>query len=127
VPEQTHFPLQCQAGAGDHDGPGAHEIDQRAKRYYQPGTERDQGQQVSVVGDDNVIEHQLEADRDGKAERFEDQGHHQHLGRCSSKPMSATQQIPDPDPRALSLPLKALGGPSFEYVVNDHAAPANPG
>ena len=115
VPEEAHFPLQCQAGAGDHDGPRAHEIDQRAKGEHQPETEHDQRQQVAVVRDDDIIEHELEADRDGKTDGLQDQRHRQHLGRHRGEPIGAAQQVPDPNPRAFRLSLETLGRPGFEH------------
>jgi hypothetical protein len=114
VPEEAHLPIERQGGASGDHRPGAHEVDQRAKGEHQPDAERDQGQQVAVVRDDDVIEHKLEADRNRDPDGLQDQRHCQHLGRSRGKPMGAAQQLPYPDPRAFRFALEILGRPGFE-------------
>ena len=77
--------------------------------------ERDQRQQITVVRHDDIVEHKLQTDRDRKTDGLQHERHQQYLGRGGSKPVAATQQLPDPYPRAFRFALERFGRPGFEH------------
>ena len=85
------------------------------KKENEAESKRDQHQQIVVVRDDHLIEHQLKPDRRGNDDGLEEQRDQQDLCGGSGKSFGVPHNLEQSDPCPLGLALEPLGRPSLQH------------